>query len=97
MRRHLRGNVPRNAHYGLVAGLRLGKFRNCTVPQIVEAQPVSRAFDLADVGSALGIAALFAGLLEVRAKEPCSDTNLISDCFVECAKFFRWNPVFLML
>jgi hypothetical protein len=55
---HLRGNVPRNRHDGLVARLRFGKLRDGVVPQMVEAEASRGALNFADVGSAGFVAAL---------------------------------------
>jgi hypothetical protein len=55
--------MPGYAHDRLVAGLGLRKLRNGMMPQIVEAQPMSRTFDSADIGSTLGLSALLPWLL----------------------------------
>jgi len=54
-------------HNGLVAGLGLRKLSDSVVPHVVETQAVSRAFDLADIGSALFVSALLPGLLQFAA------------------------------
>jgi len=63
VREHLRGNVPRNRHNRLVAGLRFGKLRDGVVPQVVESKSRGRAFDAANIGLVLLVLARFAGIL----------------------------------
>jgi hypothetical protein len=53
VREHLRGNVPRDRHNRLVAGLRLGKFCDSVMPQVVESKSRRRAFDAANIGLAI--------------------------------------------
>jgi len=55
--------MPRDAHDRLIARLRLGKFCNRMVPEVVEAQPGQRAFDAANIGFAFCVRTLFGGLL----------------------------------
>ncbi len=47
----------------MIASLRLGQFRDGMVPQIVEAQTGERAFHIANIGAAFGLAALLARIL----------------------------------
>jgi hypothetical protein len=63
VREHLRGNMPRNRHNGLVTGLRLGKLSYSVMPKIMESKPGSWTFLFADIGFALLVATRFAGVL----------------------------------
>ena len=65
MREHLRRDVSSDTHDCLVARLVLSQFRNRMMTQIMEAEPVRRAFNFADVGAALTISGFFAGLLQL--------------------------------
>ncbi len=49
--------MPGDCHDGAVAGLRLGKLRNCVMPQVVEAQSGQGTLYLGEVGLALRVPA----------------------------------------
>jgi hypothetical protein len=63
VREHLQGNMPRNRHNRLVAGLRFGKLRDGVVPQVVESKSRGRALHAANIGLALLVLARFAWIL----------------------------------
>jgi hypothetical protein len=63
VREHFRGNVPRDRHNRLVAGLRFGKLCDGVMPQVVESKSRGRAFDAANIGLAVLVLTRFAGIL----------------------------------
>ncbi|MGC2769939.1 MAG: hypothetical protein WB607_30905 [Candidatus Acidiferrum sp.] len=80
VREHLRRDMSGNAHDRLVAGLGLGKLGNGMMPQIVEAQAMSWAFDFADIGAALGVLTLLSRFLLLATLRAFYQTREVAPC-----------------